>query len=523
MSSQAAAWTPRHNPWLVALTVTIATFMEVLDTSIVNVALPHIAGSLSASVDEAAWVLTSYLVANAVVLPLSAWLSDRVGRKRFYMTCVMLFTVSSLFCGISTSLPMLIFFRVLQGVGGGGLAPSEQAILADTFAPRLRGVGFALYGMAVVFAPAIGPTLGGYITDHSSWHWIFFINLPVGILSLFLTSIMVEDPPHVIEAKARTRGKPIDFMGFGLVALGLGSLEVVLDKGQEDDWLSSPFIITFMVLAVIGIAYFIVWEWYEEHPILELHLLKNPNLAVACCLMLALGAILFGTTVLIPQYLQTVMGYTAESAGLALSAGGFTVMLCMPIVGQLVSRVDARLLIAFGFIVLSSALLHMTSIYPGIDFHTAMFYRVYQCVGLAFLFVPINTISFVNIPPSQGNQVSAMINLCRNLGGSIGISAFSTILARRAQVHQTYLAAHTNGAAFAARVEGAKNILFHAGSSLSDATMQASGQIYGGMVQQASALAYIDVIRLFALGCAIALPLVFLAQRGRRGAPAMAH
>jgi DHA2 family multidrug resistance protein len=239
--------------------------------------------------------------------------------------------------------------------------------------------------------------------------------------------------------------------------------------------------------------------------------------------MMALGAILFGTTVLIPQYLQTVMGYTAESAGLALSAGGFTVMLFMPIVGQLVSRVDARLLIAFGFIVLSSALIHMTSIYPGIDFHTAMFYRVYQCVGLAFLFVPINTISFVNIPPSQGNQVSAMINLCRNLGGSIGISAFSTILARRAQVHQTYLAAHTAGAAFTARVAGATTMLFHAGSSLPDAAMQANQQIYAGMLQQASALAYIDIIRLFAIGCVVALPLVFLAQRGRRGAPAMAH
>jgi DHA2 family multidrug resistance protein len=502
--------------------VTIATFMEVLDTSIANVALPHIAGSLSASVDEAAWVLTSYLVANAVILPLSAWISDRVGRKRFYMTCVVLFTISSVCCGLSTSLPMLIFFRVLQGMGGGGLAPSEQAILADTFPPRMRGTGFALYGMAVVLAPAIGPTLGGYITDHFSWHWIFFINVPVGILSLFLTSVMVEDPPHVLEAKERTRGKPIDFMGFGLVALGLGSLEVVLDKGQEDDWFSSPFIITFAVLAVIGTAYFVLWEWYEEHPILELRLLKNRNLAVSNCLMLALGAVLFGTTVLIPQYLQTVMGYTAESAGLALSPGGFTVMLCMPIVGRLVSRVDARLLIAFGFIVLSTSMFHMSSIYPGVDFHTAMFYRIYQCVGLAFLFVPINTISFVGVPPSQGNQVSAMINLSRNLGGSIGISFLNTILARRSQVHQTYLSAHTTAAAMLARAESAKEMLFRAGSALPDAAMQANGQIYRSMLQQASALAYVDVIRIFGVACIVALPLVFLARRGKGGA-AMAH
>jgi DHA2 family multidrug resistance protein len=519
-----AAWVPRHNPWLVALTVTIATFMEVLDTSIANVALPHIAGSLSASVDESAWILTSYLVANAVVLPLSAWISDRVGRKRFYMTCVMLFTISSLCCGLCTSLGMLILCRVVQGLGGGGLAPSEQAILADTFPPRMRGTGFALYGMAVVLAPAIGPTLGGYITDHFSWHWIFFINIPVGILSLFLTSIMVDDPPHILETKQRTKGNPVDYLGFALISLGLGSIEVVLDKGQEDDWFSSPFIITFAILGVVGLAYFIVWEWYEEHPILDLHLLRNPNFAVSTSLMLALGAILFGTTVLIPEYLQTVMGYTAESAGLVLSPGGFTVMICMPIVGQLVSRVDARLLIAFGFMVLTGAMIHMSTIYPGIDFRTAMFYRIYQSVGLAFLFVPINTMSFVNIPPSKGNQVSAMINLSRNMGGSIGISVLGTLLARRAQVHQTYLAAHTSSAAFDNAVSSAKALLFKAGSSLPDAAMQANSELYHTLQQQASALAYIDVIRLFAVGCVLAMPLLLIARRSRRpGGMAMAH
>ena len=523
MNSQQAAWIPRYNCWAVGLTVTIATFMEVLDTSIANVALPHIAGSLSASIDESTWVLSSYLIANAIVLPLSAWISDRVGRKRFYMTCVTLFTISSLCCGLATSLPMLIFFRVLQGLGGGGLAPSEQAILADTFPPRLRGAGFALYGMAVVLAPAIGPTLGGYITDHFSWHWIFFINLPVGVLSLFLTSAMVEDPPHVLEAKVRTRGKPVDYIGFGLIALGLGSLEVVLDKGQEDNWFSSPFIVTFAILAVIGVTYFIVWEWNEEHPILELRLLKNPNLAVANGLMFALGAVLFGTTVLIPEYLQTVMGYTAENAGMVLSPGGFTVMICMPIVGQLVSKVDARWLIAFGFIVLALALVHMTSIYPGIDFRTAMFYRIYQSIGLAFLFVPINTISFVNIPPSQGNQVSAMINLFRNLGGSVGISFLTTMLARRAQVHQTYLAAHTSAANLASALGGAKGILFKAGSSLPDAARQANAQIYGSLQQQSVALAYIDTIEILSICCVIALPLILFARRNRPGGMAMAH
>jgi len=522
--NQEAAWIPRHNPWLVALTVTIATFMEVLDTSIANVALPHIAGSLSASVDESTWILTSYLVANAVILPMSAWVSDRVGRKRFYMTCVVLFTVSSLCCGLCTSLPMLIFFRVLQGLGGGGLAPSEQAILADTFPPRQRGSGFALYGMAVVLAPAIGPTLGGYITDHFSWHWIFFINIPVGIFSLLLTSIMVEDPPHVIETREYSRGKPVDYVGFALVAIGLGATEVVLDKGQESDWFGSPFIVFFSILAFMGICYFIVWEWNEEHPILELRLLKNPNLAVACSLMFALGAVLFGTTVLIPEFLQTVMGYTAQMAGMALSPGGFMVMICMPIVGQLVSRVDARRLIAFGFIILTVSLLYMSSIYPGIDFQTAMKYRIFQCLGLAFLFVPINTISFVGVTPSQGNQVSALINLFRNLGGSVGISMLSTMLARRSQVHQNFLSAHTGSRAFRNSVASAQALLFHAGSSLPDAARQANGELYRTVQQQATALAYVDAIRVGAVCCILALPLLLLAKRNLPGGkPAMAH
>jgi len=525
MSAQ-ATWTPHHNYWLVALTVTLATFMEVLDTSIANVALPHIAGSLSASVDESTWILTSYLVANAVVLPLSAWISDRVGRKRFYMTCVVLFSVSSFFCGLSHSLPMLIFFRVLQGIGGGGLAPSEQAILADTFPPAKRGIGFAVYGMAVVTAPAIGPTLGGYITDHFSWHWIFFINIPVGIVSLMLTSALVEDPPHIVETRARTRGKPVDYIGVILISLGLGAAEVVLDKGQEDDWFNSPFIVFFMVVAVVAVLYFIVWEWHEEHPILELHLLKNPNLAVANGLMLALGAALFGTTVLIPEYLQTVMGYTAQDAGMVLSPGGFTVMLCMPIVGILVSRVDARYLIGFGFVCTAAALWHMTSIYPGIDFKTAVDYRVFQCIGLAFLFVPINTISFVGIPPSQGNQVSAMINLSRNFGGSIGIAAVSTLLARRTQVHQTYLAAHASSysTAFRTSIASAKAMLFHAGSALPTAAMQADGRIYRAVQQQATALAYVDVVRIFAVCVVFAMPLILFAHRNRPGkGAAMAH
>ncbi len=273
-------WRPTHNPWAVAMTVTLATFMEVLDTSIANVALPHIAGSLSAGQDESTWVLTSYLVSNAIVLPISAWCSDRFGRKRFYMTCVLLFTLSSLLCGLSTTLPMLIFFRVLQGAGGGGLGPSEQAILADTFPAKQRGMAFAMYGMAVVLAPAVGPTLGGYITDNFSWHWIFFINVPVGILSMILTSRMVEDPPWIQDAQERAKHSPVDYMGLGLIAVGLGALQVVLDKGQREDWMASHFIQIFATVAIVGLLAFIVWEWREEHPVLNLRLLRNRNLAI---------------------------------------------------------------------------------------------------------------------------------------------------------------------------------------------------------------------------------------------------
>ncbi len=525
MSAEEPHWKPKRNPWAVALTVTMATFMEVLDTSIANVSLPHIAGNLSASIDESTWVLTSYLVANAVVLPLSAWISERVGRKRFYMACVALFTLSSLLCGLATSLPLLIFFRVLQGIGGGGLAPSEQAILADTFPPSQRGTAFALYGMAVVLAPAIGPTLGGFITDHYSWHWIFFINVPVGILSLFLTHIMVEDPPHVEEAKALSRSRPIDYLGAGLVAIGLGCLEVVLDKGQEDDWFHSRFILVFAIVAAVSIAYFVLWEWQQEHPILNLRLLQKRSFAVSSALMFTLGAALFGTTVLIPEFLQTLLGYTAQSAGMVLSPGGFTVMLCMPIVGKLVSKVDPRCLIAFGFCVVSLSLFVLTNIYLGIDFETATLYRVYQNIGLAFLFVPINTISYLGIPRSQSNQVSGMINLARNLGGSVGISLVTTMLARRSQVHQNYLVGHVaaGNPLLQTSLHGIAGRLIHAGSSAPLATQQAYGLIYRSVQQQASVLAYIDTIRFLGVACLVAMPLLFFTGRPKPGAAVMWH
>lgn len=521
----AEPWKPKFNPWAIAMTVTLATFMEVLDTSIANVSLPHIAGGLSASFDEATWVLTSYLVSNAVVLPISGWLSDRFGRKRFYMTCVALFTASSFLCGLAPSLPLLVFFRVLQGIGGGGLAPSEQAILADTFEPKKRGMAFAVYGMAVVLAPAIGPTLGGFITDHYSWRWIFYLNVPIGILSLLLSERMVEDPPHLVAARERTKGKPIDFTGFALIAIGVSTLQFVLDKGQEDDWFSSHLILTFAVIAVIALVAFIVWEWRHEHPIVNLRLFKLRTFAVSATLMFVLGVALYGTTVLIPQFLQMLMGWTAETAGFVLTPGAFTIILLLPLVGFVVSRVDARYLIAFGFIAVGVAMLYMSKIYLGIDLHTAIMFRVYQCLGLAFLFIPINTVSYNGVALEDNNQVSGIMNLMRNLGGSVGISVVTAMIARLAQAHHNFLAAHVNAANPVYREYAAAVAARLAHTSLGPAAGQqgALAAIAMEVERQAQALAYVDTIWYLGVLCLGLIPLVFLMKKAKPGKASMGH
>jgi MFS transporter, DHA2 family, multidrug resistance protein len=515
---------PGHNPWAVALTVTIATFMEIMDTSIANVALPHIAGGLSSGQDEATWVLTSYLVSNAVILPISAWLSDRFGRKRFYMTCVALFAVSSFLCGIAPSLPLLIFFRVLQGAGGGGLAPSEQAILADTFPEEKRGMAFAVYGMAVVLAPAIGPTLGGWITDQYNWRWIFFINVPLGILSLVLTSIMVQDPPHIKKAQKKSKNTPIDFTGLALIAIGLGALQVVLDKGQRDDWFNSDFIAIFCVLAAFGIVAFVVWELRQKNPIVDLGLYKNPNFAVANVLQMVIFAALLGTTVLIPQFAQSEIGYTAQKAGELLTPGGFAIILLMPLVGFLVRKVDARYLIAIGCFIMAFSLFRMTDLIANIDFRSLMLWRVFQACAMAFLFVPINTMAFTDMPPGASNQVSAMTNLMRNIGGSIGISAVTTLVQRREQVHQYYLAKNTYE--YSPQLQQLLSQLTERlgeRTGQTEALRQAYGEIYRFIQLQASVLAYIDTFWILGGFCLVAVLLLFFAKKTKPGSAAAAH
>ncbi|MCU1261409.1 MAG: drug resistance transporter, EmrB/QacA subfamily [Bryobacterales bacterium] len=489
--------------------------MEVLDTSIANVALPHIAGNLSAGQDESTWVLTSYLVANAVILPISGWLSTIIGRKRFYMMCVTLFTISSFLCGLAPNLGMLIFFRVLQGLGGGGLAPSEQAILADTFEPAKRGMAFAVYGIAVVTAPAIGPTLGGWITDNFDWRWIFFINIPVGALSLFFTSRLVEDPPYL---RGMQRSKiRIDYIGLGLIALGLASLQIVLDKGEREDWFSSRFIVLYSIVAAASLILAAFWEWNHDHPVIEVKLLKQRSFLISNIAMFMLGIVLFGTTLLVPQMLQELFGYTAQEAGMVLSPGGIVVILLLPSVGILISRVDARYLISLGFLITSLGLFHLSRITLDISFGEAVWARVYQAAGLAFLFIPIQTVAYIGMPREKSNAISGMTNLSRNIGGSVGISLVTTLLARRTQYHQSVLAEHTDNYSqnFRNAINSLSNTLVAHGAAPSSALHRSYGMIANTIYRQAAMESYLDVFRLLAIGAAVLVPCVFIMKKAR--------
>ncbi|MDR3746155.1 MAG: DHA2 family efflux MFS transporter permease subunit [Acidobacteriaceae bacterium] len=506
-------WKPHHNPWLVAITVTLATFMEVLDTSIANVALPHMAGSLGASQEEATWVLTSYLVSSAIILPISGWLSNRFGRKRFYMCCVMMFTVCSMLCGLAHTLPLLIGARILQGLGGGGLAPSEQAILADTFPIEKRGQAFALYGMAVVVAPAIGPTLGGWITDNFNWHWIFFINLPVGLLSLYLSNRMVEDPPFLKARKEASKHLKVDFLGLGLVALGVGFLEFTLDKGQEKDWFGDPMIRMTALLAVGLLFFFAIWEWNHPDPIVDLKLLKNRNFGTAVFLQLFLGMVLFGSTVLIPQYLQVLRGYTAERSGMVLSPAGFVMMGIMFIAGKsLGTRIDPRLMVFLAYLTTALGIYNLTRLDLTTSFATVTEFRMFQVIALPFIFIPISTLNYVGVPATKTNQISCLSNFARNLGGSAGTALLTTFIARGAQVHQTALAAKAipGSSAFRIYTGRVQEILVRNGMAPHAASQMAIGEAYQQMLRQASMLSYKNAFAMLTCVIVILSPLPFL-------------
>jgi len=520
---QNEAWRPAINPWIIAMAVTLATFMEVLDTSIANVALPHIAGSLSAGQDESTWVLTSYLVSNAIVLPLSGWLSSIIGRKNFYMSCVALFTISSFMCGLAPNLATLIICRILQGFGGGGLQPSEQAILADTFPPAKRGMAFAVYGIAVVTAPAIGPTLGGWITDNFSWRWIFFINIPVGILSILLTSRLIQDPPYF--RRRRLKETSIDYVGLSFVALGLGTLQVILDKGQREDWFESRFIVNLSLICAAALIFAIVWEWRHKDPIVDLHLFRDRTFAISNLLMFMLGFALLGSTLLLPLFSQTMLGYTAQEAGLALMPGGFTIMLLLPLVGFLLSRYSPRWLLLFGLTVLSLSLFHMTRFDLDIDFRTVAMARVVQAVGMAFLFVPINTAAYSSLPREKNNAASGLMNLARNIGGSVGISVVTTMLDRRAQFHQNFLASHmtASNATLQARLKALGLMVQSHGGGPPGSSPVPWAILQSNLFRQATMLAYIDNFWLLGVAIMLMVPMVFLMKKTKPGGGMAVH
>jgi MFS transporter, DHA2 family, multidrug resistance protein len=516
--TSAAVWQPKFNPWLIAVVVAMAAFMEVLDTSIANVALPYMAGSLGASNDQSTWVLTSYLVSNAIVLPISGWLASAFGRKRFFMICLVVFTVSSLLCGIAPSLGAIIFFRILQGIGGGGLQPMAQAILADTFPPEKRGLAFALYGVTAIIAPTIGPTLGGWITDNYTWRWIFFINLPVGILALLLIYRLVEDPPWI--KRLSGAGLKIDYIGVALLTLGVGALQVMLDKGQEDDWFGSRFITTLAILTAVGLISFVIWEWFYKNPIVEVRLYRNLNFLASNGMMFMLGIMLFSSLVMMPLFLQSLMGYTAESAGLVLSGGGLLLLVLMPVVGVLSSKVQARYLVAFGWLTLSIGMyVSSRQLDLDISFRSASMLRLVQVFGLAFLFVPINLASYIGMPAEKSGSVAGLVNFMRNIGSSVGTSMVTTLIARRTQFHQVYLVANVADGrpALSRQLAGLTERLVAAGMSAERAAAQAYGIVFRNVIAQATTLAYIDTFLVLTALAAIMFVLSFTLKKNDPG------
>jgi DHA2 family multidrug resistance protein len=524
MSTSAPAprqeWRPSVNPWIVAASVMLATFMEVLDTSVANVALPHISGNLSATNEEATWVLTSYLVSNAIVLPATNWLSRYFGRKRFLIACIVIFTLASALCGAATSLSMLIFARVLQGAGGGALQPIAQSVLLESFPPEKRGQAMAVYGLGIVVAPIIGPTLGGWITDNYSWRWIFYINVPVGALAIFMANAFVEDPPYM---RAQKPGR-IDYIGFGLMALGLASLQLVLDMGQQEDWFESAFIFRATAVGVAALVAFIVWELRSDEPIVNLRVLKNRNFAIGTMLITVMGVVLYGSIALLPLFLQTLMGYPATASGMAVSPRGFGSILSMLIVGRLVGRVDGRWLIMFGFAVLAYSTYMLAGLNLDIAMSNVVWPNIISGCAMGFIFVPLTTMAMGTLPNEQVGNASGVYNLMRNTGGSIGIAAVTTLLARGAQAHQSAIASHLTpyDPAFQERLHQIAAAIGLRGGG-GGAMQQALASVYGVVLRQSMLMSFIDNFRLLAFMCLLCVPAALLFKKVRaRGGPSVA-
>src|SRR4051794_13615819 len=513
-------WKPSFNPWLIATSVMLATFMEVLDTSVANVALPHIAGNLSATPEESTWVLTSYLISNAIILPATNWLGSLFGRKRFLIVCIGIFTLSSALCGAAASLDMLLVARILQGAGGGALQPIAQAVLLESFPAEKRGSAMAVYGMGIVVAPIIGPTLGGWITDNYSWRWIFYINIPVGLLAMLMAKTFIEDPPYV---RSQRPGR-IDYIGFGLMAVGLATLQLVLDKGQEDDWFSSPFIVRSILIAVVALIAFVIWELRTKEPIVNLRVLSNRNFAVGTALIATVGIALYGTTALLPLFLQTLLGYPALQSGLAVSPRGIGAIVSMIMVGRLIGKVDGRYLIVFGFAILAVSTYFLSDINLQITIGSITWPQVFSGFAMGFVFVPLTVLATGTLTNEQMGNATGIYNLMRNVGGSFGIAAVTTMLARGTQTHQAAMVSHLTpyDPTFQQRLSDlASNFAAH--GNMVTATQQAYAAMYQTLVRQATLLAYIDNFRFLAFLCVLCLPLglLFKKVRARAGAAAV--
>jgi MFS transporter, DHA2 family, multidrug resistance protein len=508
-------WQPSVNPWLVAVSVMLATFMVVLDSSVANVALPHIAGNLSASTDESTWVLTSYLVSNAIMLPAAGWIARRIGRKKLLMISILVFTGASLLCGLALNMPMLIVARVLQGMGGGGMQPLAQSILLESFPPEKHGTAMAAFGMGIVVAPVIGPTLGGWITDSYSWRWIFYINLPVGVLALMMANLYIEDPPYL----RRAFEGAIDYLGFGLMALWLGTLQLVLDKGQEADWFGATWIKWVSAVSVIALLAFVAREFTNHDPIVQLRVLADRSFGVGTVLTCLYGFTLYGVTALLPLFLQTVMGYSAMDSGLAVSPRGIGSIISMLVVGALVNRIDGRALLAFGFVLLAYSTWELSRINLDISMFSVIWPNILNGFAGGFIFVPLTTMTMGRLRKEQIGNAAGIYNLMRNIGGSVGIASVTTMLVRGSQIHQNYLAANLTPDNLAARdaALGLTAQLHEAGASAYNAGVEALGALYRSIQQQATVLAYADNFRFMAFLMLLCVPLVLFFRRPQKG------
>lgn len=504
------------NPWLIAVSVMLATFMEVLDTSVANVALPYMAGNLSATLDESTWVLTSYLVSNAIVLPMTGWLSSTFGRKRFLMVCVAGFTLASAACGAAPTMAMLVVARVIQGAAGGALQPLSQSILMESFPPAKRGMAMAAFGMGVVVAPIIGPLLGGWITDNASWRWIFYINMPFGLVAFFLCQLFLEDPPYLSEAKAR-RGGSVDYLGFGFMALWLATLQIVLDRGQEADWFASLWIRWLSGLSLASMAAFVLWELRVKHPLVDLRVLRDRDFAACTAMIGVVGVVLYSAIALLPLFLQHLMGYSAFDSGLALSPRGVGAVLSMLLVGRLIGKVDTRILIGAGFLLMGYASYSFAEINLHISIFSIVWPSVLLGMAIAMAFVPLATQAMSNLPNEQMGNAAGIFNLMRNIGGSIGISTLITVVDRGSQIHQDLLAGRVrlDNPRFHASLQKLQAFLEKASDPVL-AKLKALGLTYDLLVTQATLLAYMDGFRLLAYLCLFCLPVVLLLRRSSK-------